>query len=61
MSSGLNKKRDRVELLYKVFKDADGLDRIRFGIRDLDLNFLRLPVSKTLTLVARLYHDNIKA
>lgn len=59
--SGLNKKRDRVELLYKVFKDADGLDRIRFGIRDLDLNFLRLPVSKTLTLVARLYHDNIKA
>jgi len=26
--------------LYKVFKDADALDRVR--IKDLDINYLRL-------------------
>ena len=44
-------------LLYKIFKDADGLDRIRLGgIREIDVNQLRLDVSKELTLVARIMY-----
>lgn len=30
-------------LLYQIFKDADGLDRVRFGPRGVDLNRLRTP------------------
>lgn len=47
-------KQKRYILLYDIFKDADALDRVRFGLRDLDLNQLRNPVSKQLSLVARL-------
>lgn len=46
--------------LLQVFKDADGLDRVRFGIRDIDLNQLRTSVSKGLTLVARFCLEQIK-
>ena len=42
-----------VRLLH-IFKDADALDRVRFGIQDVDLNQMRLKVSKTMVLVARL-------
>lgn len=56
----LSKNRARVEQLYRVFKDADALDRVRFGIQNLDMSFLRLPESKRLTLVARLYLEQIK-
>lgn len=56
----LSKNRKRAKLLYDIFKDADALDRIRFEIRDLNLNMLRLPVSKTLTLVARITLEQLK-
>lgn len=56
----LRKQHCRVELLYQIFKDADALDRVRFGIKDLDLSFLRLDNSKLLTLVARLYYEQVK-
>lgn len=56
----LSKNRSRSTMLYNVFKDADALDRVRFGIRDLDLNQLRLPISKTLPLVARINYEQIK-
>lgn len=46
--------------LLQVFKDADGLDRVRFGIRDIDLHQLRTPVAKGLTLVARFCLEQIK-
>lgn len=47
--------KDRQEPLKKllyILKDADALDRVRFGIRSLDMDFLRLDFSKTLTLTA---------
>lgn len=50
----LSKNREKSTLLFNIFKDADALDRVRFGIKDLDLNHLRIPISKQLTLVARL-------
>lgn len=56
----LRKNRELATKLINIFKDADALDRVRFGIRDLDINQLRLPVSKELTLVARLLLDNLK-
>ena len=32
---------ERTILLYKIFKDADALDRFRFGPYDLNINYLR--------------------
>jgi len=55
----LSKSRSRSTLLYQIFKDADALDRVRFGLRNLDLNQLRLPISKELTLLARLYLEHV--
>lgn len=40
------KKNERWQLLYQILKDADGLDRMRFG--DLDTKYLRLDQSKEL-------------
>lgn len=56
----LSKNRSRAKLLYDIFKDADALDRVRFGLKDLDINQLRLPVSRELSLVARLCYENVK-
>ncbi len=56
----LSKNRSRAKLLLGIFKDADALDRVRFGIQSLDLNQLRIPVSKELSLIARLCFQNIK-
>lgn len=56
----LNRKRSMVTRLYQIFKDADALDRVRFEIKDLDLNQLRLPISKELTLVARICFEQVK-
>lgn len=36
--------------LYKLFKDADGLDRVRLG--DLDISYLRTPKAKELVVFA---------
>lgn len=57
----LRNEKDRAKLLFNVFKDADALDRVRFGLRDLDVNQLRIPVSKTLSVVANIYLSQIKA
>lgn len=40
------------QLAFKIFKDADALDRVRFGSRGIDLNMLRVDFSKSLTHVA---------
>lgn len=56
----LSKNRRRAEKLFNLFKDADALDRVRFGVRDLDLNQLRIPESKILTLVAEINLQNVK-
>lgn len=56
----LSKSRSRSKLLFDIFKDADALDRVRFGIKSLDINQLRLPVSKELSLIARLYLEQVK-
>lgn len=37
---------------YQVLKDADALDRVRFGIRALDVDYLRLESSKRMILIA---------
>ncbi len=42
----------RVWLLYQILKDADALDRVRFGIQHLDINCLRLPISHKLVPLA---------
>lgn len=57
----LSKSRSRSKLLLDVFKDADGLERVRFGIKALDINQLRLPISQEMTLVARLCKEQIKS
>lgn len=46
------KAKKRAWLLYQILKDADALDRVRFGIYSLDVNFLRLPISHKLVSVA---------
>ena len=51
---------EEVALMFKIFKDADALDRVRFGLRDLDVNMLRTPLAKELPLVARLIYENLK-
>lgn len=52
--------KERVTMLYNIFKDADALDRVRLGIRDLDVNQLRCHESHNLTLVARICLEQIK-
>lgn len=41
-------------MLYDIIKDADALDRVRFGIRDLDMNQLRTETAKTMVMIADL-------
>jgi hypothetical protein len=50
---------DKALKLYYIFKDADGLDRVRFG--DLDERFLRLESSKKLVSAAKylFYESNV--
>lgn len=54
-------KQQRYIRLFNIFKDADGLERVRFGLRDLDLNYLRTPIAKQLSLVARLCLQHVEA
>ena len=44
--------RKRTWLLYQILKDTDALDRVRFGIYDLDVKQLRLPISHKLVPLA---------
>lgn len=41
-----------VLFLYQILKDADALDRVRFGIYDLDVDQLRLHISHKLAPLA---------
>lgn len=50
--------KNRAIRLYQILKDADGLDRVRLG--DLDINYLRLLISKRLVLVAQQTYRNLK-
>lgn len=45
--------------LFDIFKDSDALDRVRFGIRDLDLNQLRTDEAKSLTMVSNIMLQGI--
>lgn len=56
----LSAQADRVITLFNIFKDCDALDRVRFGIRYLDVNYLRLDISKTYTLIAQLILERLK-
>lgn len=47
-------KKERLLNMLWVLKDADALDRVRFGFRNLDVTQLRFKTSKELTLVAAL-------
>ena len=64
MEISRNKKLNRMkaEILFNIFKDADALDRVRFGSikNDLDLEQLRTPFAKQMTLIARLCVQQIK-
>ncbi len=40
--------------LFDIIKDADALDRVRFGIRDLDMKQLRTKSAKSMTMLAEL-------
>lgn len=42
----------RTWFLYQILKDADALDLVRFGIYDLDVHQLRLPISHKLVPLA---------
>lgn len=58
----LSKNRSKTTQLFNIFKDADALDRLRLpgGIHELDITQLREPISKSLTLLARLYLENVE-
>ena len=45
---------DRIWLLYTILKDADALDRVRFGLRYLDPKYLRNHIAHKLLPVAQL-------
>ena len=47
-------KKENFKQLLWILKDADALDRVRFGIKGLDFNSLRFDFSKKLVLIARL-------
>lgn len=56
----LSDKFETVKILFEIFKDADALDRVRFGISQLDLGYLRTEEAKHFPLIARICHDNVK-
>ena len=45
-------KTEEEKTAYKILKDADALDKQRFGLRELNSNFLRLDFSKELSFAA---------
>lgn len=51
-SADIIRAKKRTWLLYQILKDADALDRVRFGIYDLDVYQLRLPISHKLVPLA---------
>lgn len=61
-SRKLSKNRERSKRLFDIFKDADGLERVRLGNirREMDMAQYRLPETKQLTLVARICLEQVK-
>ncbi len=57
----LSGKVETAKMLFEIFKDADALDRVRFGIQSLDLGYLRTEEAKHFPLIARICYDNVKA
>ena len=55
----LSEKADTAKLLFKIFKDCDGLDRVRFGLQALDLSYLRMDISHQYPLIARICHEEV--
>lgn len=53
--------KERIWLLYEILKDADALDRVRFGKNGLNEKFLRRPQSHELIEAARLLFLSSKA
>lgn len=51
---------DHITLLFNIFKDADGLDRIRLSLNDVDFTQLRTEEAKRLPLIANLLFKNVK-
>lgn len=51
-SADIIRSKKRTWFLYQILKDADALDRVRFGIYDLDVHQLRLPISHKLVPLA---------
>ena len=45
-------KNENEKLMYKILKDADALDRQRFGIRELYIKYMRLDFSHKLLFAA---------
>ena len=45
---------DRIWLLYTILKDADALDRVRFGLRHLNPKYLRNDIAHKILPVAQL-------
>lgn len=44
---------ERAIYLYKIFKDADCLDRVRLNIMEFDTRYLRLDISRKMVLLAK--------
>lgn len=58
--TALSAQKERVIQLFKIFKDADALDRLRLGNFELDYTRLRTDEAKKLPLVARLTQKGLK-
>lgn len=56
----LSAEKERVVGLFKIFKDADALDRVRLGKFELDFTQLRTDEAKKLPLIARIVKDTLK-
>lgn len=51
---------EHITFLFNIFKDADGLDRVRLGLMEVDFTQLRTPEAKKLPMVANLLLENVK-
>lgn len=50
---------DRIWLLYTILKDADALDRVRFGLRYLNPKYLRNDTAHKILPVAQLCLEHL--
>ena len=57
----LSKDRERAITLFNIFKDADGLDRVRLGPKEIDPCQLRTEEAKKLPLIAEMTLNNLEA